>query len=369
MRYAFLYRNRWFLVVVILPTLLAMLYYGLIASDQYVSESRFVVKNPSDKPNPASTIANLIQTTGASSGEEQTNEVMEYIRSRTALNDLQKRFDIRAAYMSKGADALSRYGAAWQQDRFENFYRYYTHKIDAHLDNKTGLAVLEVRAFTPQDAQTINALLLDFSERLVNRLNITANQNGIVEAERRVAIAEDRVRRARVALAQYRNQESILDPTKQAAGVLDLSDRLVAEQSSLNAQLQLMQAVTPDNPAIVALRGQIAAIGHQIDVQNGRAVGNGGAISSKLVNYEKLQAEQEFGQQALTAANTSLEQAQAEAARQQFYLERVVEPNKPDLARLPHRLIQVITIFAAGVCLYLIGWMLVVGIMEHSPED
>lgn len=362
-------RNRWFVAVVLVPTLLAIFYYGLIASDEYVSESRFVVKSQANEPARLPSIASLLQSSGMSAGQEQTNEVMEYIRSRDALADLNKVFNVKAAYAARGADFLSRYNLFWNEDRFENLHRYYSDKIATHPDTKSGLAVLEVRAFTPEDAQRMNILLLDLSERLVNRLNDKARQNGIDEAERRVLMAENRARAARAALAQYRNRESLIDPAKQAEAVLDVSTRLVTQQAALQAQLEVMQRVTPDNPAISALRGQIAALGKQIELQNQRAVGNQGAIASKLANYENLQAEQEFASQALTAARTALEQAQVQATRQQFYLERVVNPNKPDVAKLPRRMIQIITVFAVAMCLYLIGWMLVVGILEHAPED
>lgn len=369
MRSDLIFRNRWFVAVVIVPTILAILYYGLIASDQYVSESRFVVKNQSDEPLRLPSIASLLQSSSMSSGQEQTNEVMEYIRSRDGLADLNKSFNVKAAFSSRDADFISRYNAFWREDRFENLHRYYTGKIETHPDTKSGLAVLEVRAFTPEDAQRINALLLDLSERLVNRLNDKARQNSIAEAERRVLMAETRVRTARAILAQYRNRESLLDPAKQAEAVLDVSTRLATQQAALQAQLDVMQRVTPDNPAIGALRTQIAALGKQIELQNQRAVGNRGAIASKLANYENLQAEQDFASQALTAARAALEQAQVQASRQQFYLERVVSPNKPDLARLPQRFLQILTVIAVAACLYLIGWMLVVGILEHAPED
>ncbi|OYX92442.1 MAG: hypothetical protein B7Y74_12115, partial [Novosphingobium sp. 35-62-5] len=42
-------KRRWFLLAVILPTLLATLYFGFIASDVYISESRFVIKSPDQK--------------------------------------------------------------------------------------------------------------------------------------------------------------------------------------------------------------------------------------------------------------------------------------------------------------------------------
>ena len=71
----------------------------------------------------------------------------------------------------------------------------------------------------------------------------------------------------------------------------------------------------------------------------------------------------------LTAANAALEQARVEAQQQQYYLERVVEPNLPDDAILPSRLKGILAVLFATLCLYLVGWMLVVGILEHSPED
>jgi capsular polysaccharide transport system permease protein len=98
-------------------------------------------------------------------------------------------------------------------------------------------------------------------------------------------------------------------------------------------------------------------------------VGTPTAIASKLSAYEKLDVEQEFATQNLAAANTSLEQARTEAQKQQYYLERVVEPNKPDDATLPLRFKRILVVFAAALCLYFIGWMIVVGILEHAPED
>ena len=38
--------NKLFLVVVVLPTLVSSLYFGLIASDVYISQSKFVIYNP-----------------------------------------------------------------------------------------------------------------------------------------------------------------------------------------------------------------------------------------------------------------------------------------------------------------------------------
>jgi capsular polysaccharide transport system permease protein len=363
------WKYRWFYLFVCLPTLVAAIYYGFIASPIYVSQSSFVIKSPGQKGTPTLSLANLVQTSGLSGGQEQTKEVIQYIRSRDALYDLQKQLDLRSMYSKRGADFLTRFPRPWEDPTIENLYQFYGSMVGADFDTEGGMAQVEVHAFTPRDAYAVNAKLLDLSEALVNRLNERAEGKSITEAERRVAQAEERVRNARIALGAYRNQQDLIDPGKQAAGVLDVSNKLVGEQAALQAQLDLMLRVTPRNPNIPALRNRVLAVGREIAAQNGRAVGTPTGIASKMTNYEKLNVEQEFATQMLTAANASLEQARTEAQKQQYYLERVVEPNVPDQPNLPHRLKKILTVFAALVFLYFIGWMLVVGILEHAPED
>jgi len=363
-----MHRYRWFLVVVVLPVLLATIYYGLVASDRYVSESRFVIKSPGQRNMQMGGLASLIQTTGLSAGQEQGNEVIEYLKSRDALAELDKRMAFRKRYETTGADWLSRFPGPFGSSTFEDLYKYYQRAVTPSTEHETGVVVLSTWGFTAKDARDVNEQLLRLSEELVNRLNDRAQNRGITEGERRVQIAEERVRKARLALREYRNSADLLDPARQGAGVIEVSNRLVAEQAVLRAQLDEMERVAPQNPAIPTLRARIATLGTQIDVQNGRAVGTKGGIATKLTQYESLLAEQEFGQQMLTAANASLEQARAEAQKQQFYLERVVEPNLPDDALLPHRFRQILTVAGVALCIYLIGWMLVAGILEHSPD-
>jgi capsular polysaccharide transport system permease protein len=368
-RRSWVVKHRWLALFVGVPTALSILYFGLVATPIYVSQSSFVIKSPGQKSSTGLSLANLVQTTGISAGQEQTKEVIQYIRSRDALNDLQQQTDVRAKFSNRGADFLSRFPGPFSNATFESLYHYYGSMVGANSDADSGLAVVEVKAFTPEDAYVLNARLLDLSEQLVNRLNERAEGRAIAEAERRVVQAQDRVRTARIALGAFRNEQSLIDPAKQASGVLDVSNRLVSEQAALQAQLDLMQRVAPRNPSIPAVRNRIVAIGHEIAAQNARAVGTPTGIASKLGAYEKLQDEQEFATQMLTAASASLETARTEAQKQQFYLERVVEPNKPDESTLPHRLKSILVMFAASICLYFIGWMIVVGILEHAPED
>lgn len=364
-----LVKRRWFFLFVIVPTLLAMVYYGFIASDVYISESRFVIKSPDQKRSQTSTLANLIQTTGLSAGQEQTNEVLAFVRSRDALKALEKSPGIRAQFSTPEADFLSRFPKPFRQDSFEDLFSYYGEMVDARLDSDTGLAVIKVKAFAAQDAYAINNKLLGLSEGLVNRLNARAQNNSIDEAQKQVDLATVKAKEARVALAQYRNSQALIDPANQAESVLEISSGLVAQRAALQAQLDQMQQVAPGNPSIPAVRNRIAAISSQIALQDGRVTGSNSGIASKLGGYENLVVDQEFATQRLNAANTALAQASAEAVRQQFYLERVVDPNVPDSPILPRRFINILIVAAAALCLYFIGWMFAVGILEHASDD
>lgn len=366
---AWIKKRRWFILFVVGPTLLAAIYYGLIASDVYISESRFVIKSPDQKRSQMSTLANLVQTTGLSSGQEQTNEVLTYVRSRDALQGLEKNIAVRDRFATSQADILSRFPHPFSDSSFESLFKFYGKMVDARLDTETGTAIIKVKAFNPQDAYIINRQLLDLSEGLVNRLNSRAQNKGIIEAQRQVELATQRARTSRVALAQYRNTQALIDPSKQAVGVLEIANTMIGERAALQAQLDLMQRLTPANPSIPALRNRISAISVQIASQDSRVVGTGSGIASKLGGYENLLVEQEFATESMTAANAALVQARAESQRQQFYLERVVDPNTPDTPLLPKRFLNILIAFAASACLYFIVWMFMIGVLEHASED
>lgn len=362
-------RNPWFVAGVVLPVLLSAIYYFAIASDEYVSESRFVIKSPNQRSAQVSSFANLIQTTGLSGGQEQSNQVIDYVRSRSALAVLAKDPGVHKLYGDGGVDLLSRFPRPWENGSFEDLFDYYREKVAIARDTDTGLVVLRTRAFDPAAAAAINERLLRKSEALVNELNENARTKAIEEATSRVVEAEQRVAAARQAIAAYRDQAAVVDPLREAAGVAEIANRLITERAALEAQLSTLRSVTPDHPSIPALREQIASLTREINRQTARMVGGRDTISGKLPSYDALVLEQELSSELLVLAQTTLEGARTEALRQQFYLERVVNPNVPDQPEYPKAWRIVLTILGFALCLYFIVWMFVVGILEHAPED
>src|SRR6202030_1052372 len=118
-----------------------------------------------------------------------TYSIHDFVLSRDALKDLDEKVAIRKAFMSKAVDPINRFpGLSWD-DSFEQFYRYYGKHVGVEYDSASSITTLTVRAFTAQDAQRIDDLLLQMSERLVNTLNERSRKDLIRYAADEVKIA------------------------------------------------------------------------------------------------------------------------------------------------------------------------------------
>src|SRR5476649_2763225 len=100
-----LFKTQFFLLCVVLPTSLAILYFGLFASDVYVSESSFIVRNQEDIPQ--SSLGSLLHGTGLSTTDSTTSAVQTYILSRDALSALDSDLHIGKAFGSHKVDFLN----------------------------------------------------------------------------------------------------------------------------------------------------------------------------------------------------------------------------------------------------------------------
>src|SRR5688572_29837574 len=78
--------NPLFIAVVVIPTFLATMYFGFLASDVYISQSQFVVRSP-DKP-ATSGLGVLLKSVGFSNAGDEIFIAHDFIKSRDALKSL-----------------------------------------------------------------------------------------------------------------------------------------------------------------------------------------------------------------------------------------------------------------------------------------
>jgi len=355
--------NSLFLATVVAPTVAATIYFGLIASDVYVSQSQFVVRSP-DKP-ATSGLGVLLKSVGFSNAGDEIYITHDFVKSRDALRSLNQDGDVEKAFGNPAVSIFNRFDPFGWSGSFEDLYDYYGGKVDIEHDATSSITTLTVKAFKPDDARRINRQLLDLSEGLVNRLNNRGEFDLLGFAQREANEAEAEARRASQALAAFRNRQGIVDPERQATVQLQLVSKLQDELIGAKLQLQQIQALAPDNPQIPTLRTRIAGLSRQIDSELGRVAGGQRSLSASAVQYQRLALDREYADKRLTGALASLQEARNEARRKQAYVERIVQPNLPDEAQEPRRLRGIFATFMLGLIAYGILTMLLAGIREH----
>jgi capsular polysaccharide transport system permease protein len=355
--------NLLFLFTVVVPTVLATIYFGLIASDVYISESRFVVRSPQRQP--ATGIGALLQGGGFSRAQDDIYSVHDYVLSRDALKNLDEQFLLSKKFGSREVDLFSRFaGLDWDKS-FEALHRYYQARIAVDLDTLSSISTLSVSAFSAEDAYRINEKLLQMSEEFVNTLNERGRQDMIRFASNEVKISEQNAKAAALAVSKYRTEKGVFDPEKQSALQLQQISKLQEELIANKAQLAQLRALTRDNPQIPAVQKRVETLQAEIELETAKVAGGDRSLSNKSAEYERLALDRVFADRQLGAALASLEQARNDAQRKQLYLERIVQPNKPDVAVEPRRIRNVL----ATLVLSLIAWgilsLLIAGVREH----
>jgi capsular polysaccharide transport system permease protein len=360
-------RRQWlFVAMVLVPTLGAIMYYGLIASDVYVSESRFLVRNPQNQSS-SGVVGALLQGTGLGGhSENDSSSVHDYILSRDALTELDKKLDMRKSFSKPDIDLFDRFPGLGLSRSFEKFYLYYGKHVAIESDSASSISVLTVRAFTAEDAYKINHALLDISERLVNTLNDRSRRDLIDFADHEVKIASDRAKDAAIALFTYRSSQAVFEPDKQAMVQLEGVSKIQQELVSTETEVAQVKKLSPDNPQIGALTDRAEALRNAIAAEASKVTSDRGSFSARAPNFERLTLDVQFADKQLGIALAELESARAEALQKQIYLETLVQPNLPDKAMQPRRLRSIF----AFLIISLVGWaiasIMIASVREHA---
>lgn len=353
-----------FWACLVVPTTASVLYFGLLASDIYISESHFVVRSP--KKPAVSGVGVLLETAGFSNGGDEMRAAQGFIGSRDALRALETDGLARRAWGDRSIFLLNRYDPFGLESSFEELFLYYGKKVSVDYDSETGIAVMTVYAFSSQDAEAMNRRLLEHAEALVNKLNDRSRADLVRYAEREVSEAQSRARTAALALAAYRNQAGVIDPERQAAVQLQMISKLQDELIGARMQLVQLAAAAPDNPQIPLLKLRVSGLRDAIDEQMQDVAGSGSSLSAATAQYQRLQLEREFADHQLSSALATLQEARNEARRQRAYVERISQPSRPDHAMEPRRIRGILTAFIAGLVAWGVLSMLLAGVREHK---
>lgn len=354
-----------------LPTLLAVVYFGLWASSQYVGEARFVLRGAASAPR-ADVLGALTGLPGHPDSLEDAYIVRDFILSGAALDTLRPDVPLTELYRRPGVDVFSRLKAAPTR---EELLEYWRGMVQVSVDKSTGILTLKAMGFTPQDALLITRKLLEASEGLVNGLSLRMRQDMLTRAEKEVALSLERVSAAREGLTRFRLKHGLLDPVRTAETRQAIVGKLEGEIVEKSAELaKLHTFMQPYAPQVTALEKRIQAL--QKVLQEESAKNASTMLSSlpdtspgehgDLVNaYRQLAMDMELAEKAYEATVKALEAARGDISLQHRYLAAFVEPRLPEEALLPRRMKSIATVLVLSMLAWGIGHLLAATIREH----
>jgi capsular polysaccharide transport system permease protein len=337
-RVASLLRRPLFLALVLIPNLLSILYFGLIAAPVYTSSASLIVLNP--KQNGPS-LSSLLSGASGDSSEQGGYILKSYFASWDAFRKVEQPLGL--AHNFQQGDFVSRFGglATFFRSNDAALWRYFQRKVEVTVDQKSGIISLDVDAYDPAYAVTLTRALLGDAIRHMDAMNDQQVRDFVGSAVARKAKAEQALKRDLAALAAYRSRTGTYDPKELYLSNLSLMNSLAMKATDLKSQRDAVARATPGNPqadtlgtAIASVRGDMAS--KQRDFP---------AMARTSSEYEKLLVSRDNDITLLGQANLALQDAQANAEKNRYYLNVISTPSAPSTPESPRRLLWIGAIF------------------------
>lgn len=224
------------MLLVFAPSLLTTIYYGLIATNRYVSQAVYVVRSGNDATS-ATGLSSLLTMLGVGRSESDGHEVEAFLTSREAVQDLAEHLPLASMFEATRPDPLSRFPNLLFSDTQEGLYRYLQNRITVRMDDLSGVQTLRVETFRPEDALRIASNLLDLAERQVNKLNERSERDAIGHAEQDLVVAQQHLVDAQVALTAYRDRELMINAGQNATALVELIAKLETQLADTRVEI------------------------------------------------------------------------------------------------------------------------------------
>jgi capsular polysaccharide transport system permease protein len=360
------WKHRVFCAIVLLPSFLLAAYLFLFASDQYESEAHFLVKSANTVTTPGTGISQaLSMVSGSSIASTESAGVADYLASHDVVDALRQQDQLVARFHRPDIDLISRLRQA--DPTPEQLLKYFRRHVDVSVSTETGIATLTVHSFTPQDSYVLAERMLELGERRINLLNRRSYNDAVASARKQLAQSEQLLTNIQKRMTAFRQTRGDIDPQASGQAQLGLVTTLSGDLAAARAQLAAMGSmIDHGSPQYRALSSRVRALEMQVASQSGRLTGSNQAIAADIGGYEGLKIRQQLLAKNYEAAAASLDRAKDQALRQQLYLVRIVEPNKPGKALFPRRWNILGTTVIALLLIYSIGWLIVAGVREHA---
>ena len=351
-----------FFAMVVLPAIASTLYFTLIASDQYVSETRFAVASANAEK---ATTTRSSAMGGLTASTHDSYMVAAYIRSRACVEEVSRTLNLQQIFRRPEADILARLKA---QPSPEELTKYWESMVSSYADPPSGIVTVSVSAFRQDDALAIAQAILKASEKIANEISIRAREDVMGMAEREVTASDDRMIASLADMRAFREKSGFIDPKQQAELISRILQDLLSQRIRLQTQYEVSsRAMSPEAPTLQSIKGRLDQLDLQIADQKAKLTSQSKdpkALANLLPKYEELLMRNTFASRLYSLAADGLERARLRAEAQAIYINVFVPPRLPQEAMFPERFASSVKVALA----LLIVWG-IVALVAAMVED
>src|SRR5690554_4773875 len=196
-----------FVVMVVLPTLVAAWYLWARAADQYASHLGFSVRKEEMSP-AIELLGGITELSGSSSSD--TDILYKFLQSQDLVRRIDEMLDLRAIWSNPVADKdpVFRYDTP---GTIEDLLSYWQWMVKIYYDSSSGLIDVRVLSFDPEDSRRIAQALFAEGTEMINQLSAIAREDAIRYAKADLEEAVERLKTARQVMTEFRNRTQIVD--------------------------------------------------------------------------------------------------------------------------------------------------------------
>lgn len=322
-----------FALIVLVPFLASVLYYGLIAVDQYTAEARFAVRSLAEESTDEESDAGILNMSPAS---QDAYVVTSFIHSSEILQRIGTHLDYKAMFVRNGSDFYAEFDP---KDSAEEFLDHWNHQVSTYIDGPSGIVILRVRTFSPENSTTLANAILEESEKLINELSVRS-RNDMIESARAEVERTGRTYGAALAeLNRFQKEAGLLSPQAQAEETGKLLTGLIAQKLELDSRLFVIQQSngidSPTYRQLVLGRNSVEA---QIeDLRNQMTGAEVESFANTLNAFSRLETDRMVAEKLYEATRRHYEMSLAAAMRKALYLTVFVRPMLPEESLYPKR--------------------------------
>ncbi|WP_128255031.1 hypothetical protein [Falsirhodobacter deserti] len=330
-----------FVAGVLVPVLLSAMYLWIIASDQYVSEVEFAVRNE-NQASATDMMSGLSMITGAQSSASDSEVLYSYFNSQDLIEKVDQAVNLRDIWSKPAFDPVY---SLDPDGTIEDLADYWENMVKVTLDSRTNIVGIRALAFDPVDAQRITRAIYAEGSAMINRLSDIAREDMIRYARDDLNLATEELRQARAAVTDFRNRNQIVDPSMDTMGQMGIVNNLQSQLAAAMVEMDMLRQTTRADDIrvqqaerrIEVINQRIAEERNKMGMASGPDARGGNAYANLVGEFERLTVDREFAEQTYTAALAAFNSARTEAGRQSRYLAAHVQPTLAERSTFPHR--------------------------------